>query len=418
MFGWLAVIAGGMKPLLFMEDRDIADPYGKLLLVSNEVQQMKGLLPIPGLNYTGGDTVTAAFSLPDGAGYEIFVAVGRPGEPFRLEGGQGAEVDVPAGVRVERFTTRDFLTYSQPVTVLFLPTGVGGPSGTAGTVDAPRDGKVWTLKSMDRNPSTGEYLAAASYGSGVHFFIATSPTTGHCFVPTSGDIKVPNFSDHDDVNLFFHAESARWVDMQIMYENLTAVGLDPEYYKKYCDNARSPVGNYNVRRTVSYRTSRDGVTWSNDAGCADSGTQTSEACAVFNTSQLITADEADPPDLEFYRIRPFLLGESGRLAAHVLDYVPSPPNVIYSAGYGRQPLWYCEAGCCHAPHMYEEWWIGPPDGDPTALQDWVRPYRDNRAAPHDIWLMAQPVTTATAHVWVGEGHPPSLFVPCLVSRSS
>ena len=47
---------------------------------------------------------------------------------------------------------------------------------------------------------------------------------------------------------------------------------------------------------------------------------------------------------------------TGRLAAHVLNYVPSPPNVVYSAGYGRQPLWYCSRGCCHAPHMYEEWW--------------------------------------------------------------
>ena len=44
----------------------------------------------------------------------------------------------------------------------------------------------------------------------------------------------------------------------------------------------------------------------------------------------------------------------GRVAAHVLDYVPSPANVVYSAGYGRQPLWYCSKGCCHAPHMCVE----------------------------------------------------------------
>eukprot|EP01052_Picozoa_sp_SAG31_P023826 SAG31_NODE_1988_length_6721_cov_11.339928_8_plen_93_part_00 len=86
---------------------------------------------------------------------------------------------------------------------------------------------------------------------------------------------------------------------------------------------------------------------------------------------MVTADvdpNLDPPDLEFYRIRPFILGESGRLAAHVLDYVPSPPNVVYSPGYGRQPLWYCSKGCCHAPHMYEEWWIGPPSGNPTEME--------------------------------------------------
>jgi len=60
-----------------------------------------------------------------------------------------------------------------------------------------------------------------------------------------------------------------------------------------------------------------------------------------------------PQDLEFYRIRAFRLGKSGRMAAHALDYVPSPRSVVYSKGYGRQPLWYCSHGCCHGPHSYE-----------------------------------------------------------------
>ena len=76
---------------------------------------------------------------------------------------------------------------------------------------------------------------------------------------------------------------------------------------------------------------------------------------------------------------------------------------MYSEGYGRQPLWYCSKGCCHAPHMYEEWWIGPPSGNPTEMAEWRRPYRDTKAAPHDVWLMEQPVTTDAAHVWVDNG---------------
>lgn len=55
----------------------------------------------------------------------------------------------------------------------------------------------------------------------------------------------------------------------------------------------------------------------------------------------------DPPELEFYRIRPFNV--SGRLAAHVLLYVPAPSDVVVQPGYGRQPLWYCKNGCCHGP---------------------------------------------------------------------
>ena len=76
-----------MKPLLFMEERDLVHTFGKLKLVANEVQRMPELSAPAGLNYTGGDTATAAFPLLDGPGAEIFVAVGRPGEPYSAVAG-------------------------------------------------------------------------------------------------------------------------------------------------------------------------------------------------------------------------------------------------------------------------------------------------------------------------------------------
>ena len=113
----------------------------------------------------------------------------------------------------------------------------------------------------------------------------------------------------------------------------------------------------------------------------------------------------DPPELEFYRIRPFYA--NGRLLAHVLDYAPSPQAVVASAGYGRQPLWYCGGnhpkGCCHGPHLFEELWVGPASGDPTEIQGWRRPYRETRFAPHDIWLMANPVAYRGDQIWVDNG---------------
>ena len=151
------------------------------------------------------------------------------------------------------------------------------------------------------------------------------------------------------------------------------------------------------------RTSTDGVKWTNDWGCLDDP-QTSEHCHKFNLSAMVAPDKEDPPDLEFYRIRPFLLGASGRLVAHVLDYAPSPAAVVHVPGYGRQPLWDCNKdGCCHGPHMYEEWWLGPSSGDPRAMSEWRRPFRDTPAAPHDAWIMAQPVTFEDMHVWVADG---------------
>ena len=101
------------------------------------------------------------------------------------------------------------------------------------------------------------------------------------------------------VNLFYHTPSKTWVDMQIMYENLTAIGLDRKVYKRYCDNIA-----IDSRRVVTVRTSSDGRTWTNDWGCLDKH-QKSEHCKTFNTSAIVGGDADkggdDPPDLEFYR---------------------------------------------------------------------------------------------------------------------
>lgn len=73
-----------------------------------------------------------------------------------------------SGVAVNRYVTRDFKTYSAPMTVLLLPDG-GGPgmagasgasTGVGGTARAGSgDGVIWTVKSMDRSP-TGYLLCA------------------------------------------------------------------------------------------------------------------------------------------------------------------------------------------------------------------------------------------------------------------
>lgn len=76
----------------------------------------------------------------------------------------------------------------------------------------------------------------ASYGSKAHTFTALRPTTSHVFVPTTGSLKTNNFEDHDDCNVFWQESAQEWVDMQIMYELLDVVGLDPKVVKKYCDN--------------------------------------------------------------------------------------------------------------------------------------------------------------------------------------
>ena len=38
------------------------------------------------------------------------------------------------------------------------------------------------------------------------------------------------------------------------------------------------------------------------------------------------------------------------------------------------------------------------------MKSWRRSHKDTHAVSHDIWLMAQPVTTETQHVWVDSGN--------------
>jgi hypothetical protein len=63
-------------------------------------------------------------------------------------------------------------------------------------------------------------------------------------------------------------------------------------------------------------------------------------------------------------------------------------------------LCFVDAG----PHMMEEWWVssGSQSG-PEDLPSWQRPFKRFRAVPHDVWLMAQPVTYGEeAHLWVSD----------------
>jgi hypothetical protein len=370
--------ASSTFPILFMDMKDVRTPYGRIKPQAVSAQHQTELRAPP-LNYTNGDTIFAAFDL--GGTYEVFAAVGRPGEPI-------AEVTAgdlqPDGVSVLRFTTTDLVHYSSPTTVLFLENGSGSKP------DA-NDGTIWTVKSMDRTARAGSaggsYLLMASYGSSAHSFMASDASQPNSFTPTSKSPRSANFKDHDDCNVIYHHDTQRWVDMQIMYQT---------WEKKYCDNVKG------ARRVVTARDSKDGLSWSNDWGCLDEP-QKDEHCKTFNTTAMVHPNAEDPPELEFYRIRPFTMPGSQRLLAHVLLYVPAPSDVVTLLDYGRQPLWYCKDGCCHGPHMYEEWWLGPASGDPSELAGWRRPFFDTRAFPHDIWAMAQPLVLNDTLVWVGSG---------------
>ena len=95
------------------------------------------------VNYTAGATVFAAFATLDSPStFEVFLAVGRPGEPLTAE---SEATPSTGGVSVDRYTTTNFVEYSEPTTVLFLPNDTPPPGS------ATNDQGIWTVKSMDRD---------------------------------------------------------------------------------------------------------------------------------------------------------------------------------------------------------------------------------------------------------------------------
>ena len=71
------------RPQLFMDlQTDIVDAWG-LLESSPTALEANKTMARPPANYSTGATVFAAFDVPDSPGlFEVFVAVGRPGEPL------------------------------------------------------------------------------------------------------------------------------------------------------------------------------------------------------------------------------------------------------------------------------------------------------------------------------------------------
>ena len=108
-------------PFLFLDLLDVETPRGRVKPVASSAQILVDL-SAPALNYSGGATIFAAFDIGDS--YEIFAAVGRPGEPITRNSNVNPNVLASSlspprpGVSVLRFISTDLRTYSKPTEVL------------------------------------------------------------------------------------------------------------------------------------------------------------------------------------------------------------------------------------------------------------------------------------------------------------
>ena len=113
-------------------------------------------------------------------------------------------------------------------------------------------------------------------------------------------------------------------------------------------------------------------------------------------------DDNDPPELEYYRARPFHYHD--RLAAAVLNYAPSPQAV------NPRQMPNCTSKNTHGPQLGVEWWIYHPAGNkswrPEAVSEWQRPYRPwdsggREASPSGVMITHAPLWRHGKLLWYG-----------------
>ncbi len=212
------------------------------------------------------------------------------------------------------------------------------------------DGYHFTeLKEVYRNPK-GPWLIEASMvrqaPTGRLFFYPWSrsaqPEQGHAlwgFVSDDGEqwrplSDKPVYLDHDAFGMMWDGRSNRFLTGQVTYQ---------PWKKPYADNMGS-----SIRRVLSMRTSQDGLRWETVGNAGNGG--------------LITPDDKDSPDVEFYRMQPFAYGDRYIAMADLYAASPLTPNK-------------------HGPHLACEWWVSA-DGI-----NWQRPWRTVDAqgdAPYPI----------------------------------
>eukprot|EP00946_MAST-07B_sp_MAST-7B-sp1_P004567 g4567.t1 len=355
---------------------DVDVSFGLVLPQANTVALDQAFQPPPG-SYNAGSMVVAMMHSQETAGtYEVYTVNSTGNIPIQSRVNRseaGALHGSEQGMCLYRWTTTDFQKYAGGDCLLYFE--------KSGLSD---------IKTIARDDEKGVYYLLYWGLHGVAK-LYTSNNHGQSWVGPASVTGVNGFSAgnlhaKDDINFVWQKDFGL-VDMQVFWErNLPTTPGD------MCDN-----GGCNSRRVIGTLTAKSG---------------SSGKVWEYTKSHRFPSDaENDPPELQFYRIRPFVVpGTQGdRVFAHTLLYAPSP---WINKNYGRQPS-MCRPGAenheCHGPHMYEEWWTLKRGASPAdvSTKSWRRPARFTKMAPENAYLFAQPgvigTGAATKMVWVGSG---------------
>jgi len=308
--------------LLFMDRDDITDTRGKLRIGANSLQH-----------------VDRARGLP--AGVTIREVARESDDAYAVYGYRAAHNVKDASWRIVRVRTRDGLVYDDVETVYTSERGHW--YGSTEIVHNPSDGSFLCLKWGPGGKGRGHAMWA--FGS----------ADGSDWRPLSDR---PVYHDHDAFSAAWDPQTEQYVVFQATYQTWEK--------KPYKDNAGRT-----VRRVLHFRTSRDGARWTPSGDITLRGEHAPD-------DAVLTPDEDDPPELEFYRLTAFPY--EGRYVGMMLNYMPGPK---------------CITGGGHGPHNGGEWWVS------RNYRDWRRPFRDVFApGPASNIVMHPPMDLGGLHLWV------------------
>lgn len=284
--------------LLFMDDEDIEDPWGRPVFISNPLQ------PIADVNNFGMENLVNA-KQPDGS----WIAYG-----MNWVGGEIPRRPRPGYEYLQvKAKTTDGFNFTNRVE---RPWDGNGP-GTA----------MFLQKAMAYNAAIGQwlllygqYISPQEDGYPLRAYLSND---GLKFVEVPGS---PVYNQHDALSAMWDPLTEEYYCYQVTFQ---------PWPKKYPDNAQQG------RRVVVIKHSPDGIHWE------PPWNNTLPSTIPDNyTDYVIVPDENDPEDLEFYWFTTFVYAD--RYIGIMLLYEPGPPEVN-----PRNP----GIPNSHGPYLASEWWI-------------------------------------------------------------
>lgn len=308
-----------MMKLVFWDKKDICDTYGRIVFGANELEFISEAAGLPAMQ------VRCVLPQSDGA----FVVYGYT-----------SGHDLPW--RIMRCRTFDGIHYENAETV--FESEPGPWLGETGITYNSRDSRFLCLK--------------WKRGEIGHALWAFGSEDGTNWKPLADK---PVYHDHDAFGLLWDERTKKYVVYQTTYQVRK---------KRYPDN----IGDAR-RRVLHIRTSKDGLRWEPDEDVPGSGPYRPD-------EHLITPDDNDSPEIEFYRFQVF--SYAGRYVGMMLNYAPSPQIVNPHFPQSK-----------HGPQLSGEWWISR-DG-----LKWERPFRDVFAPGAAPGIVTHaPMTLSGKHLWV------------------